>query len=181
MLFDLQIFSGGVYPPSATSRTNLFFYFQLFLVLIYHLTEERHCFQKPFHTCTINFVRLLVSLAKREGAYALFLRLYQPPVLSARKTLLDLFILKANLTNSQQGFLVHRLQLLRKQKKKSPANLVFKSVEIRIIFRLFSPFLFTLLKWYNISKIVPKHFIFDKLSGKENCLKKALPGFKISL
>ena len=28
VLFDLQIFSGGVYPPSTTSRTISFFYFQ---------------------------------------------------------------------------------------------------------------------------------------------------------
>ena len=28
VLCDLQIFSGGVYPPSATSRTTSFFYFQ---------------------------------------------------------------------------------------------------------------------------------------------------------
>ena len=28
VLFDLKIFSGGVYPPSATSRTISFFYFQ---------------------------------------------------------------------------------------------------------------------------------------------------------
>ena len=28
VLCDLQIFSGGVYPPSATSRTISFFYFQ---------------------------------------------------------------------------------------------------------------------------------------------------------
>ena len=29
MLFDLKIFSGGVYPPSATSRTISFFYFKI--------------------------------------------------------------------------------------------------------------------------------------------------------
>ena len=34
VLCDLQIFSGGVYPPSATSRTISFFYLQYFLVLI---------------------------------------------------------------------------------------------------------------------------------------------------
>ena len=39
-------------------------------VVSYRLTEEGHCCQKPFHT--INFVRLLVTLEKREGACALF-------------------------------------------------------------------------------------------------------------
>ena len=40
VLFDLQIFSGRVYPPSAASRTISFFYFQLFLVLIWHSTDN---------------------------------------------------------------------------------------------------------------------------------------------
>ena len=34
MLFDLQIFSGGVYPPSATSRTISFSISNSFLVLM---------------------------------------------------------------------------------------------------------------------------------------------------
>ena len=34
VLFDLKIFSGGVYPPSATSRTISFFYFFFFASII---------------------------------------------------------------------------------------------------------------------------------------------------
>ena len=41
--------------------------------LKYHLTEEGHCCLKLFQH-TINFVRLLVTLEKREGACALFVQ-----------------------------------------------------------------------------------------------------------
>ena len=43
MLFNLQIFSGGVHPPSTTSRTSsFFFYFQCFDPLSRsHLTEAK--------------------------------------------------------------------------------------------------------------------------------------------
>ena len=48
VLLDLQIFSGGIYPPSATLRTISFFYFQLFLVLIWFIFrwEEGRCSRK---------------------------------------------------------------------------------------------------------------------------------------
>ena len=62
--------------------------------LIYHLTEEEHCCQKPFHH-TINLVHLLVTLEKREGACALFVRKNSDVFTnlpSVRKSLFYLFI-----------------------------------------------------------------------------------------
>ena len=41
MLFDLQIFSGGVYPPSATSRTITFSISNSFGINLIHLFDEK--------------------------------------------------------------------------------------------------------------------------------------------
>ena len=42
MLFDLKIFSGGVYPPSATSRTISFFLFPIVLgINLIHFFDEK--------------------------------------------------------------------------------------------------------------------------------------------
>ena len=42
MLFDLKIFSGGVYPPSATSRTISFFLFPIvFGINLIHFFDEK--------------------------------------------------------------------------------------------------------------------------------------------
>ena len=47
MLFDLQIFSGGVYPPSATSRTISFSISNSFLVLIWFIFSMRRRTVQP--------------------------------------------------------------------------------------------------------------------------------------
>ena len=47
--FGTEDFSGGVYPPSATSRTISFFYFQEFLVLIwFYFSMRRRTVQPKF-------------------------------------------------------------------------------------------------------------------------------------
>ena len=89
------------------------------------------------------------------------------------------FISKANLKNPEQGFLVHRFYLPKKQKIVSGrAGFQLKSDRIWVIF---SP-IFTLmgtLKWYNLSRNMPKHFIFDKLSDKKKPFEDSPSGFEI--
>ena len=49
MLCDLQIFSGGVYPPSATSRTISFLFPIVFGINISYLQKKSIMYIK--HTC----------------------------------------------------------------------------------------------------------------------------------
>ena len=65
-------------------------------------------------------------------------------------------------------------------KMKSLASPVFnlKALEFGAFFACFH--LLGTLKWYNFSKIVPKHFVFNRLSNKRNRLKIALQVSKLA-
>ena len=63
---------------------------------------------------------------------------------------------------------------------KSLASPVFNLKALE--FGAFSP-VFTFLgtlEWYNFSKIVPKHFVFNKRSNKKKPFEDSHSGFKIS-
>ena len=70
VLFDLQIFSGGVYPPSATSRTisfsisNSFWYYPLLLLLL--LLTKPAWYQQPIFFKTQRFGWVASAIVKYD-------------------------------------------------------------------------------------------------------------------
>ena len=88
---------------------------------------------------------------------------------------------KSEFKNPEQGFFVHRLYLPMKQKKDSgKAGFNLKAIEFGAFFAFFFFTFLGTLKWYKFSKIVPKHFLFGKLSDKKKPFGDGPSGFKIS-
>ena len=100
------------------------------------------------------------------------------PKLTCGRVFQHNYILKPNLKNPEQGFFSPQILLAEATKRKSMARPVFnlKAIELGAFFAFFH--LLGPLKWYNISKNVPKHFIFDKLSDKKP-FEDGPSGFKI--
>ena len=123
------------------------------------------------------YTNLYIKLAVSLGSFSIFSFPFSK--LTCGRVFQHTFISKANLKNPEQGFLVHRFYLLRKQKRMSLSRPVFnlKAIEFGSFFAYFH--LFRHLKVIQNFQKYAKTFYFRQAFRQKNRLKIALQVSKL--